>query len=309
VVAQANSGIARIGQRSGRPHVALRRPFALERAAASLIDHSHPAMEGEQTPMAPIRNGLKSSHPGIALLCIACVALALAGCQRESEEPEVPAVVQEPEPEAEPAPEPEPAPDDAAILAIDAFIAEQNVDKSRKRWKTMLEKPPKASFTAGNRYFWNLETNKGAIKVELMPDVAPMHVSSTIYLTRLGFYDDTIFHRVIPRFMAQGGDPTGTGRGGPGYKYAGEFDPSVKHDTPGILSMANSGPGTDGSQFFLTFVKTPHLNGKHTIFGSVVEGMDTAQELEKLGSRGGTTKEKLVLESATISVEGAKAGT
>jgi cyclophilin family peptidyl-prolyl cis-trans isomerase len=255
-------------------------------------------------------------------LCFACVALAIAGCQRESETPEAPAVVSKPEAETKPELEPEPEPkakaepeavvksetEDAAILAIDAFIAEQNVDKSRRRWKSMLEKPPKASFAAGSRYFWNLETNKGAIVIELMPDVAPMHVSSTIYLTRLGFYDDTIFHRVIPRFMAQGGDPNGTGRGGPGYKYDGEFDASIKHDKPGLLSMANAGPGTDGSQFFLTFVKTPHLNGKHTIFGSVVEGMGTLGELEKLGSRGGATKEKLVLERATISVEGAKAG-
>jgi len=146
-------------------------------------------------------------------------------------------------------------------------------------------------------------TNKGKMKIKLMPDVAPMHVSSTIYLTRLGFYDDTIFHRVIPGFMAQGGDPTGTGRGGPGYKYDGEFDASVKHNKPGILSMANAGPGTDGSQFFLTFVKTPHLNGKHTIFGQVVEGMGTLKELEKFGSRSGKPKEELLLESATISVD------
>jgi cyclophilin family peptidyl-prolyl cis-trans isomerase len=193
--------------------------------------------------------------------------------------------------------------EDAAVAAIDAFIAEQNVDKAQRAWKSKLEKPPKVTFTAGKDYFWNLETNKGAIKVKLMPDVAPMHVSSTIYLTRLGFYDDTIFHRVIPGFMAQGGDPTGTGRGGPGYKYDGEFDRSVKHDKPGMLSMANAGPGTDGSQFFLTFVKTPHLDGKHTIFGRVVEGMDTVEALEKAGSRSGKTNEKLLIESATISVE------
>jgi len=241
--------------------------------------------------MVPIRNGLKFSHPGIALWCFACVALALAGCPRESEVPEVPAVVPEPEPE------------DAAVAAIDAFIAEQNVAKSQPSWKTTLEKPPKASFTAGKSYLWNLETNKGAIEVKLMPDVAPMHVSSAIYLTRLGFYDDTVFHRVIPGFMAQGGDPTGTGRGGPGYKYDGEFDRSVKHDKPGLLSMANAGPGTDGSQFFLTFVKTPHLNGKHTIFGRVIKGMDIVKELEKSGSRSGKTKEKLLIERATISVQ------
>jgi cyclophilin family peptidyl-prolyl cis-trans isomerase len=147
---------------------------------------------------------------------------------------------------------------------------------------------------------WNLDTNKGNIKIKLMPDTAPMHVSSTIYLTRLGFYDDVVFHRVIQGFMAQGGDPTGTGRGGPGYKYAGEFDPKVKHDAPGKLSMANAGPRTDGSQFFLTFVATPHLDGKHTIFGEVVEGMGTVKQLEAAGSRGGKPKEKLMIETATI---------
>ncbi len=239
--------------------------------------------------MAPIRNALKISEFGVPL----CLALALCLAP-------VAASANEAEASSEPA---DTKPEDAAIATIDAFIAEQNVDKTQKSWKSSLEKPPKAQFTAGKTYFWNLETSKGAIQVKLLPDVAPMHVSSTIYLTRLGFYDDTVFHRVIPRFMAQGGDPTGTGRGGPGYKYDGEFDSSVKHNRPGVLSMANSGPGTDGSQFFLTFVKTPHLDGKHTIFGKVVEGMDTVKELEKLGGRNGKTKEKLMLESATISVE------
>ena len=240
--------------------------------------------------MAPIRNALKISEFGVPL----CLALALCLAP-------VAASANEAEASSEPA---DTKPEDAAIATIDAFIAEQNVDKTQKSWKSSLEKPPKAQFTAGKSYFWNLETSKGAIQVKLLPDVAPMHVSSTIYLTRLGFYDGTVFHRVIPGFMAQGGDPTGTGRGSPGYKYSGEFDSSVKHDKPGMLSMANAGPGTDGSQFFLTFKATPHLNGKHTIFGRVVEGMDTVRELEKSGSRArGKTKEKLMLESATISVE------
>ncbi len=237
--------------------------------------------------MTPIRNGLNSSHFGIPL-CLA-LALCLAPLAANAKQADTASAKAKP--------------GDAAIAAIDAFIAEQNVDKARRAWKSTLEKPPKVSFTAGKSYFWNLETNKGAIKVQLLPDVAPMHVSSTIYLTRLGFYDGTIFHRVIPGFMAQGGDPTGTGRGGPGYKYDGEFDASVKHDKPGVLSMANAGPGTDGSQFFLTFVITANLNGKHTVFGRVVEGMDTVKELEKAGSRSGKTKEKLVIESAAISVE------
>jgi cyclophilin family peptidyl-prolyl cis-trans isomerase len=130
-----------------------------------------------------------------------------------------------------------------------------------------------------------------------------MHVSSTIYLARTGFYDGLGFHRVIPGFMAQGGDPLGRGTGGPGYQYAGEFDPKLKHDKGGLLSMANAGPGTDGSQFFLTFVATPWLDGKHTIFGEVVEGMGTLQELERRGSPSGQTKEKLEIRTARITVE------
>ena len=149
-------------------------------------------------------------------------------------------------------------------------------------------------------YFWILETNKGNIKIKLMPDVAPMHVTSTIFLTDKGFYDGTLFHRVIPGFMAQGGDPLGTGTGGPGYQYDGEFSPKVKHDRPCLLSMANAGPNTDGSQFFLTFVPTPWLDGKHTIFGEVVEGQDTVKKLEAAGSPVGKTKEELKIVKARI---------
>jgi cyclophilin family peptidyl-prolyl cis-trans isomerase len=201
-------------------------------------------------------------------------------------------------------PEPPAASDDVALKACDAFIAEQKIDKTKDRWKTMLPEPPKLTFDEKSAYFWVIETNMGNIKVKLMPKVAPMHVSSTIYLSRLGFYDGLLFHRVIPQFMAQGGCPLGTGTGGPGYKYAGEFDPAVRHDKPGLLSMANAGPGTDGSQFFLTFVPTPHLNGKHTIFGEVVEGMDTLKELEKRGSSpSGRTSEKLFMKKTTIEVK------
>jgi len=190
-----------------------------------------------------------------------------------------------------------------AIDAIDAFIASQDIDKSSSGWKTQLPKPPEAEFDADKTYYWKLDTNVGPIKIKLMPDVAPMHVTSTIYLTRLGFYDDVRFHRVISGFMAQGGDPLGRGTGGPGYKYAGEFDPEVQHDRPGLLSMANAGPGTDGSQFFITFVKTPHLDGKHTIFGEVVEGMDTVRALEDAGSRSGRPSKELLIEEATVEVE------
>ena len=192
---------------------------------------------------------------------------------------------------------------DVALAAIDAFIAEQKIDQSRPDWKTRLPKPPRVDFDPKHTYFWELETNVGPIRIKLMPEVAPMHVSSTIYLTRLGFYDGVPFHRVIPQFMAQGGDPLGRGTGGPGYQYAGEFDPKVRHDRPGLLSMANAGPGTDGSQFFLTFVPTPWLDGKHTIFGEVVEGMETLRELEKRGTRSGRPTEPLSIERARVVVE------
>ena len=189
------------------------------------------------------------------------------------------------------------------VAAIEAFIAEKKISTDTNNWKIRLPKPPQVAFDPNQKIFWNLTTSLGEIRVRLWPEVAPMHVSSTIYLTTLGFYDDTLFHRVIPQFMAQGGDPLGRGTGGPGYQYDGEFDPNVKHDRPGLLSMANRGPGTDGSQFFLTFAATPWLDGKHTLFGKVVKGKGTLEKMEARGSRNGRTSERIVLEKATITVE------
>jgi len=168
-------------------------------------------------------------------------------------------------------------------------------------WKLKLTKPEQRQFDPQKDYFWVFETNKGVIKIKLMPEVAPMHVSSTMFLTEKKFYDGTIFHRVIPGFMAQGGDPMGTGTGGPGYGYASEIDPNVKHDRPYLLSMANTGrPNSDGSQFFITFKATPWLDGKHTIFGEVVEGQETVQKLEAAGSPQGKPTEELKILKATI---------
>ena len=192
---------------------------------------------------------------------------------------------------------------DPTLAACDAYIAERGVDTSARDWRTSLTKPPQFEFDASKKYFWNIETNQGPIRVRLRPDVAPMHVSSTVYLARLGFYDGLPFHRVITGFMAQGGCPLGNGTGGPGYKYDGEFDPHVRHDRPGLLSMANAGPGTDGSQFFLTFVPTAHLDGKHTIFGEVADGLETIKALERCGSGDGATSEPLSMTKTTIEVE------
>jgi cyclophilin family peptidyl-prolyl cis-trans isomerase len=167
-------------------------------------------------------------------------------------------------------------------------------------WKLKLTKPEPMTFDAKKDYFWVLDTNKGEIRIKLMPQVAPMHVTSTIFLTNKGFYDGTTFHRVIPQFMAQGGCPLGTGRGGPGYAYAGETSPNVKFDRPYLLGMANAGPGTDGSQFFITFKAVPWLDGKHTIFGEVVAGQDTVKKLEAVGTPQGKPTEELIIKKAKI---------
>jgi cyclophilin family peptidyl-prolyl cis-trans isomerase len=192
---------------------------------------------------------------------------------------------------------------DTAIAAIDDFIQSKKIDTSAEGWRLKLPMPPKASFDKTKKYYWNMVTNKGPIKIRLLPEVAPIHATSTIYLTRLGFYNGLSFHRVIKGFMAQGGCPRGDGRNGPGYTYGGEFSPTVRHDRPGLLSMANAGPGTDGSQFFITFVATPHLDNKHTIFGEVVEGMETVKKLEASGSGSGPPTEKLTMDKCTVSVE------
>jgi peptidyl-prolyl cis-trans isomerase A (cyclophilin A) len=125
-------------------------------------------------------------------------------------------------------------------------------------------------------------TNKGSFEVELFEDKAPVTTGNFIDLIEKGFYDGVIFHRVIDGFMIQGGDPTGTGRGGPGYTIKDEFHPELKHDSEGILSMANAGPNTGGSQFFITLAPTPWLDGRHAIFGKVVAGMDVVRAIGKV---------------------------
>ncbi len=132
-------------------------------------------------------------------------------------------------------------------------------------------KPPEMNLDPKRKYTAILDTDKGEIRIELFADKAPRTVNNFVFLAREGFYDGTIFHRVIKNFMAQGGDPTGTGRGGPGYRFEDEIAPGLAHDKPGVLSMANAGPNTNGSQFFITHVPTPWLNGKHAIFGQVAD--------------------------------------
>lgn len=141
--------------------------------------------------------------------------------------------------------------------------------------------PPNGSLDTSKTYVAQFQTQRGPFTVELYADRAPLTVENFINLARSGFYDGTTFHRVIGGFMAQGGDPTGTGRGGPGYEFGDEFHPSLRHDASGTLSMANAGPGTNGSQFFITYGPTPHLDGKHSVFGRVTEGMDIVNSLRE----------------------------
>jgi cyclophilin family peptidyl-prolyl cis-trans isomerase len=224
--------------------------------------------------------------------------LALAGCASDGEKRKKKKKVK-----ATPNPVAEQYRGVEATVAIDRYIEEHPVDKSQEGWKTHVPPPPFVAFPEDRTYFWILDTSEGMIKIRLRPEYAPRHVSTTLYLTRLGFYDGLIFHRVIPQFMAQGGDPLGTGSGGPGFRYAGEFHKKAKHDERGIVSMANAGPRTDGSQFFIMFKEAPNLDGKHTVFGEVVEGRGTLRAMEGLGSKSGKPRVEIVIHRADIFVE------
>ena len=141
--------------------------------------------------------------------------------------------------------------------------------------------PPSGTLDTSKSYTARIKTEKGDMVVELYADRTPLTVENFVSLARAGFYDGTTFHRVIAGFMAQGGDPTGTGTGGPGYQFGDEFHPSLRHDAAGVLSMANAGPGTNGSQFFITHGPTPHLDDRHTVFGKVTSGLDVLRSIRE----------------------------
>jgi cyclophilin family peptidyl-prolyl cis-trans isomerase len=146
-------------------------------------------------------------------------------------------------------------------------------------------KAPEMQIDPKKKYTATLKTDNGDIVVRLFVDKVPRTVNNFVFLARQGFYDNTIFHRIIADFMVQGGDPTGTGMGGPGYRFADEFDPSLRHDKPGVLSMANAGANTNGSQFFITHVPTPWLDNKHSIFGQVTQGIDVLMSIPERDPR------------------------
>jgi peptidyl-prolyl cis-trans isomerase B (cyclophilin B) len=141
--------------------------------------------------------------------------------------------------------------------------------------------PPAMQVETDRTYKAVIETGKGSIEIELFPEHAPKTVNNFVFLARDGFYDGVVFHRVIADFMIQGGDPTGSGRGGPGYRFEDEFDGNPLRHERGVISMANAGPGTNGSQFFITHGPQPHLDGRHTVFGKVSKGLDVVDAIQQ----------------------------
>jgi len=203
--------------------------------------------------------------------------------------------------------------EDPAIAEIAAFIASHDVtlggeriDKSRSAWRFFVPKPPKVAFTPSKTYVWRLTTSHGPLNVRLFTADAPHHCSAILYLAMLGYFDGLGFPRVIQQFLAQGGDPRGDGTGDPGYALDLEISPNLKHDRPFIVSTANSGEGTDNSQFFVTFRAVPSLDGRYSIFGELhdEESKKTARVMDALGSLvEGPPSEKITILSSTYTVE------
>ena len=148
---------------------------------------------------------------------------------------------------------------------------------ARRQWNA----PPALQIDVSKHYTVAIETNRGTIELELYPQHAPQTVNNFVFLAGQGFYDGVIFHRVIANFMIQGGDPTGTGRGGPGYRFADECAGNPLRHERFVISMANAGPNTNGSQFFITHLATPHLDGRHTVFGKVTSGEDVVDAIQQ----------------------------
>ena len=172
---------------------------------------------------------------------------------------------------------------------------------ARQVSRTQFSSAPAMALDSSSDYVAEFRTNYGNFRIDLLETETPVTVNNFVFLARQGFYDGLIFHRVIENFMIQGGDPTGTGAGGPGYRFRDEIVPGLVFDSPGKLAMANAGPGTNGSQFFITTVPTPHLNGAHTIFGVITEGQAVvdAISLVATGARN-APRQQVVIESIDI---------
>jgi cyclophilin family peptidyl-prolyl cis-trans isomerase len=177
------------------------------------------------------------------------------------------------------------------MTALDGYTKLEPLTTDRKTQFSNAEQV----LEKGKDYRAVIETTKGTMVLDLYQDKTPMTVNNFVFLARHHYYDGIVFHRVLEDFMAQTGDPTGSGRGGPGYKFGDETSTNLSHNAKGILSMANAGPGTNGSQFFILFKPQPHLDGRHTVFGKVIEGEDVLDKITRIdpGRPGGVEPDQM----------------
>ena len=216
-------------------------------------------------------------------------------------------VLQTPVPDGESTTEqPEASPTAAATAAASTPTGTDapptsTIVSARQAARQQYSSPPGMALDPGSDYAADFRTNYGNFRIELLASQTPITVNNFVFLAKQGFYDGLTFHRVIENFMIQGGDPTGTGGGGPGYRFEDEIVPGVVFDVPGILAMANSGPDTNGSQFFITTVPTDWLNGRHTIFGTVAEGQAIVDAISRVATGGRDTPlQRVIIERIDI---------
>ncbi len=251
--------------------------------------------------MQPITLNQSSRFTVHWIVALLLLTLLLAACGNSAAEtpaaaePAAPAAVEAPAATDTPVPAPAAA---VPVQPAGSGAASQLAPEARN---AMYSVPPEMSIDLSKVYYANIKTEKGDIRVQLFADRTPLTVNNFVFLAREGFYDNTTFHRVLENFMAQAGDPTGTGSGGPGYQFRDEFVPGLGFDRPNLLAMANSGPGTNGSQFFITFALPDWLNNLHTIFGEVVSGQDVLNQITRRDpSQGASTPGDILL---TIEIE------
>ncbi len=201
------------------------------------------------------------------MLALLLTMLALMACVLQTPGAETPETTQPPQTTVAPT-----VAINTSTVPTVTLVPTQTLSVARPSGRATYSSPPQMSLDSSSDYAADFRTNYGNFRVRLLSTQTPITVNNFVFLAQQGYYDGLIFHRVIENFMIQGGDPTGNGTGGPGYAFQDEIVPGLVFDAPGKLAMANSGPGTNGSQFFITTVPTPHLNGNHTIFGVVAEG-------------------------------------
>ena len=225
-------------------------------------------------------------------LTLLLIALSLVACSTPEEEPT---------PTAIPDVIPTPRIADTPTPPVIGTPTPQREESASGRIVRQYAAPPQMTIDTEGDYTADIQTNQGTISVELFAEDAPITVNNFVFLAQQGFYDGVVFHRVIPQFMIQGGDPTGTGGGGPGYRFQDEIAPSLSFDSAGILAMANAGPNTNGSQFFITVAATPHLTGGHTIFGKVIAGQEIADAISTArADRNNRPMEEVVIQHIEI---------